>query len=244
MKQDKTNQAAPINTKAVIFFMVWVFVIVQIGFHATYIQYFPKFVQFTWLHHTHGALMASWVILLVVQPILIHKKKFAAHRFIGKLTYIIVPLLIISILFAAKLNYTSSVSEVSFEEIFAGQSITWLALFNFILFYSLAIFYRKNTAKHMRLMIGTALVMVGPSLDRIIYSYFPITPDNYICYIQLFIKVGLVAVFLASDIIKKKDWMPYSIMLLAFLFSAFVYYARYSATWQAFGRFVLNNFYK
>lgn len=241
MKQDKTNQT--INTKAIIFLMVLVFVTVQVGFHATYIRYFPDFKQFNWLHHIHGALMASWVILLVVQPILIHKRKFVTHRFIGKLTYLIAPLLIISILFAAKFNYTSSIAEYSFVEVFSGQSITWMALFNFVLFYSLAIFYKKDTAKHLRFMIGTALVMIGPSLDRIIFSYFPISPEFDMSYIQLYFKVGLAAILLLNDIIKKKEWKPYLIVFLAFLFSAFVYHARYSEAWLAFGRFVVNTFY-
>ena len=38
-----------------------------------YLQYFPEFEKFTWLHHIHGALMASWIMLLVVQPVLIYK---------------------------------------------------------------------------------------------------------------------------------------------------------------------------
>lgn len=241
MKPEKPTN--PINTKAIIFFMVLVFIFVQIGFHATYIKYFPEFKQFKWLHHIHGALMASWVILLVVQPILIHKRKFAAHRFIGKLSYMVAPLLILSILFAAKSNYTSSIAEYSFEEIFSWQAITWMALFNFILFYSLAILYKNDTAKHMRFMIGTAVIMIGPSLSRIINAYFPISPESYIDYIQLYFKVSLVAVFLAIDIIKKKDWKPYLIILLAFIFSTFVYHARYSEAWLGFGRFVVNTFY-
>jgi hypothetical protein len=86
MSQDKLKEQLPINTRQVIFFMVLVFIIVQIGFHATYIRHFPEFNNFGWLHHIHGALMASWVMLLVMQPVLIHKGRYAAHRFFGKLS--------------------------------------------------------------------------------------------------------------------------------------------------------------
>ena len=61
--------------------------------------------------------------------------------------------------------------------------------------------------------------------------------------IPLYIKTGLAAALLTSDIIKKKDWMPYLIVLLAFIFADIVYHARYSEAWQAFGRFVVHYLY-
>jgi hypothetical protein len=48
---------------------------------------------------------------------------------------------------------------------------------------------------------------------------------------------------LLSDIIKKKNPVPYAIVFLAFLFADLVYYARHSDLWQAFGRFVADNLY-
>lgn len=36
----------------------------------------------------------------------------------------------------------------------------------FVVFYSLAIVYRRNTYNHMRFMIGTAIMMIGPGLGR------------------------------------------------------------------------------
>lgn len=69
MQQDHLNHPSQKNIKAIIPGMILMFVIVHIGFHATYLKHIPEFTGFTWTHHIHGALMASWVFLLVLQPI-------------------------------------------------------------------------------------------------------------------------------------------------------------------------------
>jgi hypothetical protein len=244
MKQDNINHTKQINIKTIIAGMILIFIIVHIGFHATYIKHFPEFTGFSWIHHIHGALMGSWVILLVLQPILIYKRRFTVHRFFGKLTYAIAPFLIISMILVAKQNYQTGVLKKASVDVMAIQSITWMQLFMFVLFYSLAIYYRKFTYKHMRFIIGTAIIMIGPPINRILISYFPDIGAANILPIVLYLKTALVAALFLSDFAKKKNWTPYLIMLLAFLFSDLVYHARYSDTWQAFGNFVVNNLYK
>jgi hypothetical protein len=223
--------------------MLMVFIIVHIGFHATYIKYFPSFNEFTWLHHIHGALMASWVFLLVLQPVLIYNRKFAAHRFLGKLSYVISPLMVISMLIIARVSYHKWVGEFGSVEVFSWQSVTWMQLLMFVLFYSLAIFYKKDTVRHMRFMIGTAIIMVGPSLSRILNAYLDISSEIDLELIPLYFKTGLAAALLSLDLIKNKDWMPYSMMLFSFLFANLDYHASYSEAWQSIGRFVVEWLY-
>jgi hypothetical protein len=187
--------------------------------------------------------MASWPILLILQPVLIHKGRFDAHRFIGKLSYVIAPLIIISIFLIARFSYNKWIVEYTPEEVFSWQSITWMQLFVFVLFYSLAIFFRKDTPKHIRFMIGTAILVMGPGLSRIISVYFTSLPGEYAFLIPLYLKTGLAAALLLIDVIRKKNLMPYVIVLLAFILSDIVYHARYSEAWQAFGRFVIHYLY-
>lgn len=241
MNQDKIIQS--INTKAIIFGMVLMFILVHVGFHATYIRHFPVFNNFTWVHHIHGALMGAWVMLLLVQPILIHKKMYSTHRLLGKLTYILVPVLLVFMLLIARQNYQTGIIKASSEEVFARQSITWMQIFMFVLFYSLAIFFRRQTHRHLRFMIGLAIVMIGPPMGRIIMAYWDQTSLPYFVIIPLVVKTGIAASLLISDIIKKKDWIPYTIVLMAFVLSDIVYFARYSEAWQALGRFVAGTFY-
>ena len=243
MEEDKINQPDHIKTLNIIFGMILTFIIVHIGFHATYIKEFPAFQEYNWLHHIHGALMGSWVMLLLAQPILIYRKKFATHRFLGKLSYAVAPCIIVSMVFIARHNYQTGILKKSAVDVMATQSITWMQIVMFVLFYSLAIYFRKNTYKHMRFMIATAIIMLGPSMNRIIFSYFHDVPIAYIFPISLYVKTGVVAAFFLSDLMKKKNLMPALIVLSAFLFSDIVFHARYTAAWQAVGKFIVNTFY-
>jgi hypothetical protein len=238
MQQDKTNQAAPINTKVIIIGMVLLFIVLQIGFHPTYIQYFPAFKKFTWLHHVHGALMASWVILLVVQPVLIHKGRYAAHRAIGKLSYITAPLMIVSMFLVLRLTYHNHVLTSSPEQEMSNQAPIIMQLISFIILYALAIFYRKQTYYHMRFMIGTALLMIIPTVGRIFFEYFAAE-----VWYDLYLSVGLSFILLINDIRKKQDGKPYAIVTGVLLSILLVYHARYSDAWQAVGQFIVNTFY-
>ena len=237
------NQAAVIKTRNIIIGMILMFVIVHIGFHATYIKEFPEFQKFNWVHHIHGALMGAWVLLLLLQPILIHKKKFAAHRFLGKLSYVVAPCVIVSMVFIARQNYQTGILKKSAAEVMAIQSITWMQIVMFLLFYSLAIYFRKNSYNHMRFMIATAIVMLGPPINRIIFSYFPDVPTLYIFLISLYVKTAVAAALFFSDLVKKKYLMPGLIVLVTFLFSDLVFHARYTDAWQAVGKFIIKIFY-
>jgi hypothetical protein len=236
MNKEILNQ--PINTKGIIIGMVLLFITLQIGFHPTYFKYSPEFKKFTWLHHIHGMLMASWIILLVVQPILIHKGKLAAHRFIGKLSYIVAPLMIASMFLILRFSYHKGILKRPSDAVISFQSLTIMQLICFTLFFILAIISKKNTFKHMRYMIGTALVFVTPPLSRVLGEYFKIE----IIYAMYF-SAGLAAIFLVYDIYKKKNWLPNTIILLMLVLSIVLFQNRKSEVWLVFGRFVASTFY-
>jgi len=243
MNFNKAGLLDHIQTKAIIIGMGLMFILVHVGFYATYIRHFPEFNNFSWVHHIHGALMGAWVMLLLLQPVLIHKKMYRVHRVLGKLTYVLVPILLVFMLLIARENYHSGIADASPEEVFARQSITWMQIFMFVLFYSLAIYYRKQPHKHLRFMIGMAIVMTGPPMGRIILAYWDQTSVPYFVIIPLIVKTGLAASLMIIDLIKKKDWMPYSVVLSAFILADIVYYARYSGAWESFGQLVANTFY-
>lgn len=243
MQQGKIIHPAAIKARNIIFGMILMFVIVHIGFYATYIREFPVFEKYNWIHHIHGALMGAWVLLLLVQPILIHYKKFTVHRFLGKLSYAVAPCVIVSMVFIARQNYQTGILKKSAAEVMAIQSITWMQIVMFVLFYSLAIYYRKNSYNHMRFMIATAIIMLGPPINRILFSYFPDVPVLYILLISLYVKTAVAVALFLSDYVKKKYLMPGLIVLLTFLFSDIVYHARDSGAWQAIGKFIVNTLY-
>src|SRR5665648_137430 len=67
------------------------------GFYKTYIVQFPNFKEnITTFIHIHAFIATVWIGILIVQPFLIVNRKFALHRKVGKVCYIVFPLLILS----------------------------------------------------------------------------------------------------------------------------------------------------
>lgn len=120
--------------------------------------------------HVHGILMISWCILLVVQPYLIKTKKKGTHRLLGKLSYFLVPLIAFSTvdLFKYRVNQLPTLNEI---DVFFTASVL-IALVVFLIFYGLAIYFRKNAAVHARYMFCTLFPLFTAVFDRIIYNYF------------------------------------------------------------------------
>lgn len=72
-------------------FFIAILVIVILGFFKTYFGLFPNFRNVTSIQHIHGSLFLLWFVMLIVQPILIRKRKYKWHRVIGKVSYFLVP---------------------------------------------------------------------------------------------------------------------------------------------------------
>ncbi len=93
-------------------FFVGVFIIIIWGFYKSYLIYFPTFEggywgssSYNYIQHSHGVLMLTWILFLIIQPILIKRKLYKIHRTIGKASYFIVPLLLVCIFLVTKTFY-------------------------------------------------------------------------------------------------------------------------------------------
>jgi hypothetical protein len=241
---NQESQTKDITPKFFFITMGFLFVLLQVAFHPEYIKYFPEFLGFNWLHHIHGALMASWVVILTIQPYLIYKGKYKAHRFIGKVSYFTVPLMIISMFLATRQNYLTTIGEIPFKEVASIQALNFIAPLIFLLFYSLAIINKKDVFKHQRYMIGTSFIMLTAILSRILqHSFEPDSIQPYDFFIPLYFSVIISALLLVNDIIKKKNPFPYTIVMVGLLVYTMFYHARSTEVWQSVVRSVGAKFF-
>lgn len=240
MKQE--NSSYDVTAKAFFIAMAFLFILLQVAFHSTYLQYFPQFKNFSWIHHTHGALMVFWVIMLVIQPYLIYKGKYRIHRLIGKVSYVIAPLMLISMFLATKLNYLNSVGKIPFKDIAYIQALNFITPLIFLLFYSLSIIHKKEVFKHKRYMIGTSFIMLTAVLNRLLLKIFG-SIEPYEFFIPLYFGVIVSALLLANDISKKRNPIPYIIVTFVLFFNILVFYARYTEVWLSVVRFIGDNFF-
>ena len=62
-------------------FIILIMIGIQWGFYYTYTSEFPNFKNKTNIMHIHGALLMTWMILLIVQPLLINYGKRQAGNY-------------------------------------------------------------------------------------------------------------------------------------------------------------------
>jgi hypothetical protein len=215
-----------------LFFLV-IFLVLIWGFWKTYIVFFPAFKGFGFMHHIHGLLMMSWISMLIVQPLLIRSKKLSLHRTIGKVSYIVVPLLLLSIFTVSRISFYKVLPEAP-QQAIAEIALNIPALIAFAILYGLAIWKRKESRIHMRYMLGTSLLMIGPGLGRALIMYFNVPFPEAVTYTYYLIMVIAFLLFV-SDMILKKLVVPYLITLLLMVLVFLAWQFRGDALWQAIG---------
>jgi hypothetical protein len=186
------------------------------GFYKTYIVQFPSFkANITSFIHIHAFIASVWIGILIVQPFLIVNKKFALHRKVGKISYIVFPLLILS--FVPQIIRTANSANP--KNLFFSLADTSLL----IIFYSLAVYYKKNSSRHMRHMIATTLVFLGPTVGRIgpiVLGWSELFTQN----IQYLIVYFILASLLLYDKVNGKKYQPYVTAICFFIVHQIVYH--------------------
>lgn len=190
------------------YFLILLIPFTFLGFYKTYFNQFPTFKETNTLIHVHAAIASIWILILIAQPLLIRKRKNQLHRKIGKISYILFPLLILSFIPQMIRLFNSD------NPIFLFFPLSdCIAL---VIFYSLAIYHRKNLSKHMRYMIGTAIVFLSPTLGRIgplLLGVSDVVNQNVIYGIIYFILIGLI--FL--DKRNGQKYQPYVLILITWV---------------------------
>lgn len=178
-----------------------------LGFYKTYFVLSPEFEGTTDFYtHTHALVASIWMTLLIAQPLLIRFKIFKLHRFLGKISYLVFIALILSFIPQMIKEYGKNLFPLN-----ASFDIALL-----ILFYTLAIKYKKNIAFHMRYMIAIALIFIGPTLGRIIFILLELKHlgELHIPYLAIIcILVGLII----WDKTNNRKYKPYILALISFI---------------------------
>jgi len=205
------------------------------GFYKTYIVFFPSFTGFRFVQHFHGAMMMTWMAFLIIQPLMIRSGKTPIHRIIGKLSYVIAPLLMLSIFLVSRMVFLRQDDPpVPHEEKIANIALSIPDMLAFGFMYSLAIFNRRITYNHLRYMIGTSLLMIPPGLGRALIIFYGQTLDQAVD-ITRYIAIGIAAVLMINDIIRKKSFTPFAVVLTVIVVMQIIWESRLTPVWQSIG---------
>jgi hypothetical protein len=163
---------SPNVIRGIIVGIILLIVLVHIGFFKTYIRFFPDFDGFIAAQHFHGMMMMSWLLMLLVQPILILKGRTKLHRRVGALSYVLAPLVLLSMYLVIQSRYDIYLEQRGHTKaVISWLSINFRLMVFFAVLYFLAIYYKHRPALHMRFMCGTAFLLIAPALVRVLISY-------------------------------------------------------------------------
>jgi hypothetical protein len=193
-----------------------IFVFIFLGFFKTYFGLFSTINKIPSSHHFHTFLFLLWFALLFIQPLLIKKGKIKLHQLLGKFSYVLMPLLIVSIFIMTKNQYLREIALYTRSQCIAHLIIPLPQLVIFVAMYILAIANIKNTGYHLRYMVGTSLVLIGPGLGRALITLAGI-PYEQSVQLSFLVTEFILAGLIIYDIKKGNGYKPYAILLIIFL---------------------------
>jgi uncharacterized membrane protein len=158
-----------LNRRAVFFFAALLLLAIP-AFWPSYL-FPPKPIPETRVH-LHGFLMLAWMALLIAQGGLIRGGNRALHRALGRVSYVLVPLIVLSTLWVLHLRLTQKIDAELLYFLYVILSLT--AVFTFA--YAMAMRNRATPAIHARYMVCTALALVDPILGRVVFFHAGIEP--------------------------------------------------------------------
>lgn len=226
------QKSASVQYNLASLFFIGIMALLTWGFYNTYIIFFPSFENFVFAQHFHGIMMMTWMIFLILQPFLIRTGRAQIHRAIGKSSYVVAPLLVLSIFMVSNMTYHRSVATLPETEAIAQIALPIPNMLAFAVLYVCAIVNRKESTKHMRYMIGTSLLMIGPGLGRALIIYYGMSLEDAVNFTD-YLVLGIAAALFLYDLVKRNPASPYAVVLavLAIVHAAWMF--KYSPVSQA-----------
>lgn len=212
------------------FFGLFLLVASIAGFWPTYIsKLFDGTADFRYYFHLHSVTALLWVGLLILQPLLIRLKLHKWHVLVGKSSYVLVPLVLVS---AMLLNH------YRFHQVEKNASASLLGsgglLFIFLLGYGLAIVKRRDPKIHARGMIVTGMTLIWPATGRFVDNVLNINGE-----LGFLLGVAPLYILLITFIYLEKDssrarWIFPSAMALFLINNALIKIQYFPKFWESF----------
>jgi len=197
------------------FYFLVLIIFIGLGFYYPYFSLFPDFISVSAMVHVHTLTLMLWTLILITQPLLIRYEKYQAHKFLGRFTYFLVPLVVMTCAGVMHQQYHEYIA----RGISPAQSLKVLFtpitdLLAIICYYLLAIvnIRKGNIAYHMRYMICLFLEFLPPTFGRTM-GYWLNWGIFYTHVIAVATGAIIIITLLVADKKRNLDFTPYAVAL-------------------------------
>lgn len=146
------------------------FLVTLFAFWPTYFAKLPGEMDF--YTHAHAALMSLWFALLIAQPFLIRREWRRTHRILGRTSYVLVPLLVVTWIQLTHLRARMMPDDL-FEREGKFFYLPFVSAVLFVVAYAMAIIRRRIAPLHARYMVCTALAAIDAVTARLLFFNLP-----------------------------------------------------------------------
>jgi hypothetical protein len=119
------------------------------------------------LLHVHGLIFTSWIALFVVQTTLVASHRTGIHRRLGLLGGVIAGLMLVAGFFAAVDSARRGFTPAGGPPPLVFLAIPLFMLVVFAALVGAALYYRRQSATHKRLMLLATISIITPAIARI-----------------------------------------------------------------------------
>jgi hypothetical protein len=208
-----------------------------LAFVAYWPSYFSRVLSADHYTHFHASLAVLWILMLAAQPTLIRMKRLALHRLLGAFSYVLAPLIIVSIVLLAH----SRIKGLSGEAYAVQTYILYLQVSLTVLFglsYSLAIAKRHTVALHARFMVCTAFTLIDPVVIRLMFWMGSRTPSWNYQWVTFGLTDLVIVALIWMERRSKSGRRVFPIMLIVFVLAQApaLFGMTNTPLWQAFAR--------
>lgn len=239
-------------TGGMIIGIVLLIILAHIGFYKTYISHFPKFedynsprrglIHFNAIIHFHGMMMIGWLLMLLVQPIFILKGKIKLHRLAGRLSYVLAPLVLLSMYLVTHSSlHRESAQDGAVAVVARRVALDVPLIIFFAILYLLAIFSTHKPALHSRFMCSTAFILISPALSRTLRAYLDASRDGSIDMSKNIIVI-VAGVITVIDSWRTKRISPFALVFGFMVLNRIIWDIRDSPFWHSIANVIAKMF--
>jgi hypothetical protein len=187
-------------------------------------------------------MMLLWLTMLITQPILIKYKKWDLHRTLGKVSYFLVPFILVSIFLVGRVGYLREGVNLPPSVKIGLLALSIPNLFAFSIWYVLSMVNKSKAPIHMRYMIATSLLLIGPGLGRLTINYGGASLATALVIAQT-TAILISLALLLYDVIKHRPFKPFIVAFIVLSVVHLSWLFRMTMVWQEFGGSFAKAFY-